>query len=107
MSKPSSRVCVSAQSQAEVSKALVPGQQVIKIVNEELIQLSASPLLKFSGPKPHVIMMVGLQGSGKTTHAGKIAKMLALKRRASDACRGRPVSSRRGDATSATFRRAD
>ncbi|MFN8427214.1 MAG: hypothetical protein U0X87_13285 [Anaerolineales bacterium] len=45
---------------------MVPGQQVIKIVNEELIQLSANPLLKFSGPKPHVIMMVGLQGSGKT-----------------------------------------
>lgn len=65
---------------AEVSKALVPGQQVIKIVNEELIATLGEPApLKFSGPKPHVIMMVGLQGSGKTTHAGKIAKMLRSK----------------------------
>ncbi|MEP7134840.1 MAG: signal recognition particle protein [Chloroflexota bacterium] len=65
---------------AEVSKALNPGQQVIKIVNEELIQTLGEPApLKFFGPKPHVIMMVGLQGAGKTTHAGKLAKMLRAK----------------------------
>jgi len=65
---------------AEVSKALNPGQQVIKIVNEELIQTLGEPApLKFFGPKPHVIMMVGLQGAGKTTHAGKLAKMLRSK----------------------------
>jgi signal recognition particle subunit SRP54 len=65
---------------AEVSKALNPGQQVIKIVNEELIQTLGEPApLKFFGPKPHVIMMVGLQGAGKTTHAGKLARMLRSK----------------------------
>jgi signal recognition particle subunit SRP54 len=65
---------------AEVSRALNPGQQVIKIVNEELIQTLGEPApLNFRGPKPHVIMLVGLQGSGKTTHAGKIAKQLRSK----------------------------
>jgi signal recognition particle subunit SRP54 len=65
---------------AEVSKALVPGQQVIKIVNEELIQTLGEPApLNLTGPKPRVIMMVGLQGSGKTTGAGKLAKLLRSK----------------------------
>ena len=65
---------------AEVSKALNPGQQIIKIVNEELIQTLGEPApLAFRGPKPHVIMMVGLQGAGKTTHAGKLARMLRAK----------------------------
>jgi len=65
---------------AEVSKALAPGQQVIKIVNEELIRtLGESAPLNLTGPKPRVIMMVGLQGSGKTTGAGKLAKMLRSK----------------------------
>src|SRR5512139_4023287 len=65
---------------AEVSKALNPGQQVIKIVNEELIKTLGEPApLNLRGPKPHVIMMVGLQGSGKTTGAGKLARMLRSK----------------------------
>jgi signal recognition particle subunit SRP54 len=65
---------------AEVSKALNPGQQVIKIVNEELIATLGEPApLNLRGPKPHVVMMVGLQGSGKTTGAGKLAKMLRSK----------------------------
>jgi len=65
---------------AEVSKALAPGQQVVKIVNEELIQTLGEPApLNLSGPKPRVVMMVGLQGSGKTTGAGKLAKMLRSK----------------------------
>ena len=65
---------------AEVSKALAPGQQVIKIVNEELIQTLGEPApLNLTGPKPRVVMMVGLQGSGKTTGAGKLAKMLRSK----------------------------
>ena len=65
---------------AEVSKALAPGQQVIKIVNEELIQTLGEPApLNLRGPKPHVVMMVGLQGSGKTTGAGKLAKLLRSK----------------------------
>ncbi len=65
---------------AEVSKALNPGQQVIKIVHEELIGTLGEPApLNLSGPKPRVVMLVGLQGSGKTTHAGKLAKQLRSK----------------------------
>jgi len=61
----------------EVSKALNPAQQVIKIVNEELIATLGEPArLNLAGPRPHVIMMVGLQGSGKTTAAGKLARIL-------------------------------
>jgi signal recognition particle subunit SRP54 len=62
---------------AEVSKALNPGQQVIKIVNEELIAtLGPAERLNLAGPRPHVLMLVGLQGSGKTTHAAKLARVL-------------------------------
>jgi signal recognition particle subunit SRP54 len=62
---------------AEVSKALNPGQQVVKIVNEELIAtLGAPERLNLSGPRPRVLMLVGLQGSGKTTFAGKLAQTL-------------------------------
>lgn len=61
----------------EVSRALNPGQQVIKIVHEELLQtLGPAERLNLSGPRPRVIMLVGLQGSGKTTAAGKLARML-------------------------------
>jgi signal recognition particle subunit SRP54 len=61
----------------EVSRALNPAQQVIKIVNEELIATLGEPeRLKLTGPKPHMIMLVGLQGSGKTTTAGKLANQL-------------------------------
>jgi signal recognition particle subunit SRP54 len=65
---------------AEVSRALNPGQQVIKIVNDELIQTLGEPApLNLRGPKPHVILLVGLQGSGKTTGAGKLARLLRSK----------------------------
>jgi signal recognition particle subunit SRP54 len=65
---------------AEVSKALNPGQQIIKIVHEELIGLLGEPApLNLSGPKPRVILLVGLQGSGKTTAAGKLAHLLRSK----------------------------
>jgi len=61
---------------AEVSKALNPGQQVIKIVNDELIATLGEPApLNLTGPKPRVVMLVGLQGSGKTTAAGKLARL--------------------------------
>jgi len=61
----------------EVSRALNPAQQVIKIVHEELIATLGEPArLNLSGAKPRVIMMVGLQGSGKTTAAAKIASQL-------------------------------
>jgi signal recognition particle subunit SRP54 len=62
---------------AEVAKALNPAQQVIKIVNEELINTLGLPeRLKLSGSRPFVLMLVGLQGSGKTTAAGKLARLL-------------------------------
>ena len=62
---------------AEVSQALNPAQQMIKIVNEELIATLGEPArLNLSGPRPRVVMLVGLQGSGKTTAAAKLAKML-------------------------------
>lgn len=62
---------------AEVSKALNPAQQVIKIVNEELINTLGVPeRLSLSGSRPFVLMLVGLQGSGKTTAAGKLAREL-------------------------------
>ena len=60
----------------DVLKSLTPGQQVIKIVNEELIKLmgDANSKINFPNKPPCVIMMCGLQGSGKTTHAAKLAK---------------------------------
>lgn len=65
---------------AEVSKALNPGQQVIKIVNEELIGTLGEPApLNLTGPRPRVIMMVGLQGAGKTTASGKLARLMKSK----------------------------
>jgi signal recognition particle subunit SRP54 len=62
----------------EVTKSLKPGQMVVKIVHEELIEtLGEAGRLNFSGStKPHVIMLVGLQGSGKTTTAAKLATHL-------------------------------
>ncbi len=64
---------------AAVLKSLTPAQQVIKIVNEELIAtLGESGRLNLSGVPPHVLMLVGLQGSGKTTMAAKLA--LALRK---------------------------
>ena len=62
----------------EILKSLTPGQQVIKIVNEELIALLGSTTSKLSvTPKlPTVIMMCGLQGAGKTTMCGKLAYYL-------------------------------
>ena len=62
---------------AEVMKSLTPAQQVVKIVNQELIATLGEPAhLNLSGPSPHVIMLVGLQGSGKTTTAAKLATTL-------------------------------
>ena len=63
---------------AEVHKKLRPGEQIVKIVHEELETILGEPgRLSFSGSqKPHVIMMVGLQGSGKTTSSAKLALYL-------------------------------
>ena len=62
---------------AEVHKSLTPSQAVVKIVNEELLTTLGEPgKLDLGGPAPHVIMLVGLQGTGKTTTAAKLALRL-------------------------------
>lgn len=63
---------------SDVLESLTPAQQVIKIVNEELCALMGGENSKINFPSkpPCVIMMCGLQGSGKTTHSAKIAKLL-------------------------------
>ena len=64
-----------------VLESLLPAQQIVKIVNEELIKLMGSEAskLEISSKPPTVVMMVGLQGAGKTTHTGKIANMFKHK----------------------------
>jgi signal recognition particle subunit SRP54 len=63
---------------ADVLASLTPAQSVIKIVHDELVSLmgGAQARLQFSDSPPTVLMLVGLQGSGKTTHAGKLALRL-------------------------------
>jgi signal recognition particle subunit SRP54 len=63
----------------EVMQSLSPGQQIVKIVHDELIEIlgGENVRLNFTSQPPTVIMMVGLQGSGKTTSTGKLAKWLS------------------------------
>ncbi len=63
---------------ADVLASLSPAQTIVKIVHDELVKLlgGAESRLQFSDAPPSVIMLVGLQGSGKTTHAGKLALRL-------------------------------
>ena len=63
---------------ADVAKSLTPGQQVVKIVHEQLTELmgAASSRLAFVGRPPTVVLLAGLQGSGKTTAAAKLALLL-------------------------------
>ena len=69
---------------AEVVKSVTPGQMVVKIVHDELIEMlgSQAQAIDLNAPAPVVIMMVGLQGSGKTTTSAKIAKRLSERNRA-------------------------
>ena len=62
----------------DVLASLTPGQQVVKIVDEELTELlgGTSATLTFAAKPPTVILLSGLQGSGKTTFAGKLARRL-------------------------------
>ncbi len=68
---------------AEVTKSLSPAQQVIKIVNEELIETlgGTTGKLTTSSKPPSVVMMAGLQGSGKTTASAKLARLLKSQNR--------------------------
>ena len=63
---------------AEVNGALNPAQQIVKIVNEELVTILGGQTrrIEFAKNPPTVIMLAGLQGSGKTTLAGKLARWL-------------------------------
>lgn len=67
---------------ADVMESLTPGQQVVKIVHDELTELmgGSETKLEISSKPPTVIMMVGLQGSGKTTTTGKLARYLKIKK---------------------------
>lgn len=66
---------------SSVTESLLPAQEVVRIVNEELIRIMGSEAAKIeiSSKPPTVIMMVGLQGAGKTTHAAKIASYFKKK----------------------------
>src|ERR671913_898496 len=72
------RVRDKAMDQA-VLKSLTPGQHVIKIVRDELLALfgDAEGGLRKEAPTPRVVLLLGLQGSGKTTTSGKLAKWLS------------------------------
>jgi len=62
---------------SEVAKSLSPAQQIVKIVHQELVRMLGQPAkLNLAGQPPYVIMLVGLQGSGKTTMAAKLALFL-------------------------------
>src|SRR5271169_988764 len=65
----------------EVTKSLTPGQAFIKVVHEELVRLmgEASPGLNLRAQRPVVVLLAGLQGAGKTTTAGKLARWLIEK----------------------------
>ena len=81
----------------DVQKSLTPGQQVVKIVHEELTELmgSGSSQLAFSPRPPTTILLAGLQGSGKTTAAGKLALLLQKDGKQARARRRRPPASGR------------
>ncbi|MBN9335353.1 signal recognition particle receptor subunit alpha, partial [Devosia sp.] len=68
---------------AEVTRSVTPGQQVVKIVNDELVAVLGSDAvtIDLNAPAPVTLLMVGLQGSGKTTTTAKIAKRLKDKQK--------------------------
>lgn len=69
--------CTERAVGSEVLESLVPAQQIVKIVNEELVKLmgSTNSRLTMAPKPPTTVLMCGLQGSGKTTHSGKLALM--------------------------------
>ena len=68
-------------SGSEVLESIMPGQQLVKVVHDELVSLMGgqAEAINFSSEPPSVIMLIGLQGSGKTTTAAKLARNLRTK----------------------------
>ena len=93
---------------AEVIKSLHPGQMMVKIVHDELVQLMGpvDTRIYFVSPGPTIILLAGLQGCGKTTTAAKLGKYLVAKGPQPPAGRGRPAKARRHRAAQ-NPRRAD
>ena len=79
---------------ADLSKALTPAQQVIKIVNEELVTALGGETLRiaYASKPPTVVLMAGLQGSGKTTASAKLARWFKAQGPQPDAGRRRPAA---------------
>ena len=94
---------------ADVMKSLTPGQQVVKIVDEELTALmgQGSSKLAFSGRPPTVILLAGLQGSGKTTASAKLALHLRKKDGKTPGDRRMRSSASRCDGSARAARQAD
>ena len=67
----------------DLLKSITPGQQIVKAVHDEMVKLlgDSHQSLQISGPPPNVVLMVGLQGSGKTTTAAKLARLVKSKGR--------------------------
>ena len=92
----------------EVTKSLTPGQAFIKVVHEELVRLMGEPStgLNLRAQRPVVVLLAGLQGAGKTTTAGKLARWLIEKQKkkvlmaSTDVYRPFCCSTRRGACTS-------
>ena len=82
---------------AQIIKSVRPEQQIVKIVHDELIELMgpADPSIRFEKSGPTVLMLCGLQGSGKTTTCGKLARLLTCAGPQADARRRRPPAARR------------
>ena len=80
------------RSARQLIKSVRPEQQIVKIVHDELIELMGpvDPSIRLEKAGLTVLMLCGLQGSGKTTTCGKLARLLASRRAQADAGRGRP-----------------
>ena len=89
-------MCTTAAVGAEVIKSLHPGQVMVKIVHDELVRLMGpvDTRIYYVSPGPTIIMMAGLQGSGKTTTGGKLGQYVSSKGKTPDDGGRRPAAAR-------------